>query len=68
MDLINLGAKNVGVYTDKNLINLPAMKTTLESLTKAGVNYSVFDNVRIEPTDSRFKKKMFLHVNKISTV
>jgi hypothetical protein len=29
------------------------MKSTLESLHKAGVNFSVFDNVRIEPTDHR---------------
>ena len=33
---------------------LPAMKATLESLHKAGVNFSVFDKVRIEPTDARF--------------
>ena len=30
------------------------MKATLESLHKAGVNFSVFDKVRIEPTDARF--------------
>ena len=30
------------------------MKATLESLHKAGVNFSVFDNVRIEPTDARY--------------
>ena len=29
------------------------MKATLESLHKAGVNFSVYDKVRIEPTDSR---------------
>jgi hypothetical protein len=34
---------------------LPAMKATLESLHKAGVNFKVFDNVRIEPTDARYK-------------
>ena len=55
MDLINLKAKHVGVYTDKNLIELGPMKATLESLTKAGVNFKVFDEVRVEPTDVSFK-------------
>ena len=41
MDLVNLKAKHVGVYTDKNLIKLGPMKATLDSLTKAGVNFSV---------------------------
>ena len=41
MDLVNLKAKHVGVYTDKNLIKLGPMKATLDSLTKAGVNFTV---------------------------
>lgn len=55
MDLANMKAKHVGVYTDKNLAKLSPMKATLESLTKAGVNFSVYDDVRIEPTDVSFK-------------
>lgn len=55
MDFANMKSKNVGVYTDKNLINLPVMKTTLESLTKAQVNFKIYDNVRVEPTDASFK-------------
>lgn len=54
MDLANLKAKHVGVYTDKNLMNLPPMKTTLDSLTKAGINFKVYDDVRVEPTDGSF--------------
>ncbi len=53
MDLNNMKAKKVGVYTDKNLINLPPMKATLDSLTKAKVNFEVYDDVRVEPTDER---------------
>ena len=30
------------------------MKATLEALHKAGVNFSVYDKVRIEPTDARW--------------
>uniref|UniRef100_A0A3B4FIF6 Hydroxyacid-oxoacid transhydrogenase, mitochondrial n=1 Tax=Pundamilia nyererei TaxID=303518 RepID=A0A3B4FIF6_9CICH len=55
MDLQNLGAKNVCVMTDRNLSQLPPMKAVLESLVKNGVKYKVYDNVRVEPTDSSFK-------------
>ena len=54
MDFDNMKAKHVGVYTDKNLIDLPAMKVVLDSLHKSNVNYKVFDNVRVEPTDQRY--------------
>ena len=53
MDLANMKAKHVGVYTDKNLASLPPMKAVLESLDKAKVNFTVFDDVRVEPTDAR---------------
>ena len=56
MDLANMKAKNVGVYTDKTLMGLPAMKTTLDSLTKSNINFKVYDDVRVEPTDSSFIK------------
>jgi len=55
MDMAGLMAKKVGVYTDSTLINLPPMKTVLESLTKHGVNFVVYDKVRVEPTDKSFK-------------
>ena len=53
MDLANMKAKHVGVYTDSNLAKLPAMAQVLESLTKSKVNFSVYDQVRVEPTDGR---------------
>ena len=40
--------------TDKNLAKLPVMQTVLDSMTKNNVNFEVFDNVRIEPTDKRY--------------
>ena len=55
MDLINMKAKHVGVYTDKNLMKLSPMKAVLESLTKNKVNFTVYDDVRVEPTDTSFK-------------
>ena len=54
MDLENMNVKHVGVYTDKNLIELPAMKVVLDSLHKSNINYTVFDDVRVEPTDQRY--------------
>ncbi|XP_041847801.1 hydroxyacid-oxoacid transhydrogenase, mitochondrial isoform X2 [Melanotaenia boesemani] len=56
MDLQNFGARNVCLMTDKNLSRLPPMNAVLESLVKNGVKYEVYDNVRVEPTDSSFKE------------
>lgn len=54
MDLANMKAKNVGVYTDKKLVDMAPVKATIESLTKAKVNFKVYDNVRVEPTNESF--------------
>ncbi|XP_023947394.2 probable hydroxyacid-oxoacid transhydrogenase, mitochondrial [Bicyclus anynana] len=54
-DLVNLGTKNVCVMTDANLVSLKPMKAVLDSLTRNGVNYKVYDRVKVEPTDSSFK-------------
>ena len=56
MDLANMKAKNVGVFTDKNVAQLPSVQVALDSLTKAGVNFKVYDDVRVEPTDISFGK------------
>jgi hydroxyacid-oxoacid transhydrogenase len=53
MDLVNMKAKNVCVMTDPNIAKLPPLKTTLDSLTKEGVKYEVYDKVRVEPTEAR---------------
>lgn len=53
MDMANMKAKNVCVMTDPNIAKLPPLKATVEALTKAGVNFEVFDKVRVEPTDGR---------------
>ncbi|GCC28250.1 hydroxyacid-oxoacid transhydrogenase, mitochondrial [Chiloscyllium punctatum] len=56
MDLQNMKARNVCVMTDKNLAKLPPVKAVLDSLVKNGVNFKVFDKVRVEPTDGSFKE------------
>ena len=56
MDLSELGLKRVMVVTDPNLSGMPPVETVLESLSLENVSYSVFDRVRIEPTDSSLKE------------
>lgn len=51
MDLVNLKAKNVCVMTDSNLLNLSPVKATIDSLTKNGVKFELYDKVRVEPTE-----------------
>lgn len=53
-DLINLKANKVLVVTDKNVAKLPIMKTVQESLELNKVNYEVYSDVRVEPTDESF--------------
>ena len=54
-DMINLRAKKVGVFTDSNLVSLPPVQTVLDSLARNKVNYVVYDQVRVEPTDQSFQ-------------
>ena len=53
MDLKAMKTKKALVMTDKTLAKLPPVATVAESLTANNVNFSVFDNVRVEPTDER---------------
>ncbi|KAF3822513.1 hypothetical protein GH733_007887 [Mirounga leonina] len=53
-DLQNMGAKNVCLMTDKNLSQLPPVQMVMDSLVKNGINFKVYDNVRVEPTDRSF--------------
>ncbi|XP_037537362.1 hydroxyacid-oxoacid transhydrogenase, mitochondrial [Nematolebias whitei] len=55
MDLQNLRAQNVCLMTDQNLSHLSPVKAVLESLVRNSVQFKVYDNVRVEPTDSSFK-------------
>ncbi|KAG5896139.1 hypothetical protein JTB14_011884 [Gonioctena quinquepunctata] len=51
MDMVNMGAKNVCVMTDPNLVNLHPVKTTIDSLTRNGVKFELYDQCRVEPTE-----------------
>lgn len=52
-----MGAHNVCLMTDKTLSQLPPVAAVLDSLTKHGVKYKIYEDVRVEPTDKRLKKK-----------
>jgi len=54
MDLADLGAKNVLVLTDPVLRSMPPVQTALESLEKNHIVATLYDRVRVEPTDESF--------------
>ena len=56
MDLRDIGAARVLVLTDGNLARLRPVGTVCESLEAAGVEYDLFDGVRIEPSDKSFQE------------
>jgi hydroxyacid-oxoacid transhydrogenase len=53
-DLADWGATHVLVVTDPTLRQLPPVATVLESLDTAGLRWSLYDRVRVEPTDESF--------------
>lgn len=55
LDCINMGARNVCVMTDRHLVGLDCVKTVLQSLEDNKVNYKLYSDVRVEPTDQSFK-------------
>ena len=55
MDLKDRGLKWVMVLTDPNLREQAPVQTALAAIAEAGVEYALFDQVRVEPTDASFK-------------
>ncbi|OTA59686.1 Dehydroquinate synthase-like protein [Hypoxylon sp. EC38] len=56
MDFKNMGAKRVCVVTDPTVRKLTAIKQVEEALSREGIEYEIFDKVRIEPKDSSVKE------------
>jgi hydroxyacid-oxoacid transhydrogenase len=54
MDLADLGVHSALVLTDPVVNRLPPLKTVLESLDTQGIEYRLYDRVRVEPTDESF--------------
>jgi hydroxyacid-oxoacid transhydrogenase len=55
MDLGDLGARNALVLTDPRLSRMRPVSTVLESLEDHGIPFTLYDRVRIEPTDESFQ-------------
>ena len=55
MDLREIGAARVLVLTDRNLVRLRPVETVCASLEGEGLQYDLFDRVRIEPNDRSFQ-------------
>ena len=51
MDIQNLRAKKTCLMTDHNLRNLTPVKTAIDSLSKYGVHFKIYDRVRVEPNE-----------------
>lgn len=56
MDFKNMGAKRVCVVTDTTVRKLTAVKQVEEALSREGIEYEIFDKVRVEPKDSSIKE------------
>ena len=55
MDLKDRGLERVMVLTDPNLQEMEPVQTALAAIEGEGVDYVLFDGVRVEPTDGSFK-------------
>ena len=55
MDLSDSGIGHVMVLTDPTLAQLPPVATVLQSLSDEKLSFTLYDRVRVEPSDESFK-------------
>ncbi|XP_026463976.1 probable hydroxyacid-oxoacid transhydrogenase, mitochondrial [Ctenocephalides felis] len=51
MDLSNMQIRKACIMTDVHIGKLPCMQTAVDSLTRAGISFEVYDNIGSEPTE-----------------
>ncbi|TFK75912.1 iron-containing alcohol dehydrogenase 1 [Pluteus cervinus] len=57
MDLKNMKARKVGVFTDPNVAKLRPMKTAIAALeSQTDLPFKIFDQVAVEPTEDSWRK------------
>ena len=56
MDLVDLGVERVMVLTDPNLKEMGPVQKVLEAISDQKIDYALFDQVRVEPTDGSLKE------------
>jgi hydroxyacid-oxoacid transhydrogenase len=54
-DLLNLGVKRVLVLTDPNLAGSETVENVVKAARARGLDVTLYDRVRVEPTDQSFK-------------
>lgn len=54
MDLVDLGVRRALVVTDPTVAALPPVRTVLDALDASGIEATLYDRVRVEPTDESF--------------
>jgi alcohol dehydrogenase class IV len=50
-----LGMTRVGVFTDKGVRRHPYADSVTKSLAAAGIDFAIYDAVKVEPTDTSFR-------------
>ncbi len=55
MDLAELGVRRVMLVIDPALVDLPTSAAVVEALRASHVDYVLYDQVRVEPTDAGFQ-------------
>lgn len=55
MDFANMHAKRVLIITDATVAKLPPMANAVASLERAGIQYDIYDQTRVEPKDYSVK-------------
>lgn len=51
-----LGIRRAALFTDAVVGSLEPVRTVIDSLRAAGVDFEIYDRVRIEPTDESFRR------------
>lgn len=51
----SLGMRRVALFTDRKVRTLPFFETVTHSLAAAGIDFAIYDEVRVEPTDVSFQ-------------
>lgn len=55
-ELSRLGSKRVLIVTDSRMVESEAVHKAIDSLKKSNIDFGVFDQVSVEPTDSSLKE------------
>lgn len=63
LDLQDLGVKRVLLVIDPALVDLPSGQVALESLRASGIDFDVFDEIGVEPTDQDFRRAVQVATN-----